>query len=246
MLFHAAGQPDGVGGREAFMYVVQEFDVEAEFLAQSGEHRGHGAGVRGGVEVGPGERAVGCGRQRRLSAAVPAELAAHVPDALREPGADVVGDFGGVAAVGVPVDGGGLAHLAAEQLVERQSGDLSLDVPQGHVDAGDRVVELGSVAPVAADGHRLPEVFDPVGLLAAQERVEVVGDDGAHRVRALREGGAADAVQAGLRGFDFHHDQPVDAVGHGEDRTHGPDRECGTVLSHAFSSCSAVREEAQE
>ncbi len=48
----------------------------------------------------------------------------------------------------MPVQGHGLPALAAEQLVDGHAGSLPLDVPQGHVDAGDGVVENGPIPPV--------------------------------------------------------------------------------------------------
>src|SRR6266496_4677785 len=59
---------------------------------------------------------------------------------LRDWSSDVCSSdlLGNVLAVGVTVHGHALPRAPAEELVQRQPGDLGLDVPQGDVDRGDR------------------------------------------------------------------------------------------------------------
>ena len=47
-----------------------------------------------------------------------------------------------------------------------------------------------------------------VDVAADEERLQVLFDGGVHRPEALGEGGAADAVEAGVGGDDFDDDQP--------------------------------------
>ena len=68
------------------------------------------------------------------------------------------------------------------------SGQLALDVPQGHVDAGDGVVQHRAVAPVAVDHRHLKGLFDPRDVAADDERLEVMLDGRVYRVEALGEG----------------------------------------------------------
>ena len=112
-----------------------------------------------------------------------------------------------------------LAGLAAEELVHGHPGLPSLDVPERHVDAADRVVEDGAVPPVRARVEGLPGVLDPVRGLADEERLEVAIHRGRDEVGPLREGGAAVAVEAVLVGRDLDHDEPQPGRG-GGDRAH--------------------------
>ena len=115
----------------------------------------------------------------------------------------VVDDFCKFGAAGVGVGVGGFAALAAGELIDGHAGLAALDVPQRLVDAADGVVEHGAVLPVGAVVAGLPDVFDAVGGFAEQERLEVFLDRGLDQVGALREGGAAVAIEAVLVGGDL-------------------------------------------
>ena len=113
-----------------------------------------------------------------------------------------------VGAVRVRVAIRRLAALAAHKLVHRHAGLAALDVPQRLVHAADGVVQHRPVLPVGAVVAGLPDVLDAVRGLAEQQRLEVLLHGGTHQVGALREGGAAVAVEAVLVGRDLDHREP--------------------------------------
>ena len=134
----------------------------------------------------------------------------------------------GAGGVRVAIDG--LAALAAEQLIDRHAGLAALDVPQRLVDAADGVVQHRAVAPVGAVVAGLPDVVDAVGGLADQERLQILLDRGIDQVGALREGGAAVAVQAVLVGGDLDDGEPQ-AGGRGGDHADVLDDRRGEAAS---------------
>ena len=77
-------------------------------------------------------------------------------------------------AVRVAIHHHALAARAAEELVSGQSGDLSLDVPQGHVHRRDRRHRHRSAAPVRTPVQVLPGVLDALGIAAEQAGHDVV------------------------------------------------------------------------
>ena len=70
--------------------------------------------------------------------------------------------------------------LAAQNLIERQPGSLAQNVPQGHIDAADRIVERWPVPPIAAEPRGLPDVLDLRCVLADQERLKIFIDGRLH------------------------------------------------------------------
>ena len=95
------------------------------------------------------------------------------------------------------------AGLPAQELIDRHVGALGLDVPQSLVHAAHGVVKHRPVAPVGTHIHRLPNVFDMVGVFADQERLEKLVDGGDDGFRALIERRTAEAIEAGLAGLDL-------------------------------------------
>lgn len=130
-------------------------------------------------------------------------------------------DFDRIAPGGVDVDGGDAA-ATAEEIIKRHPGELALDVPEGHVGTGDRVVEHGAAAPIAADGEHRPDVCDVVHGAADDLGFHVLLDRGGDRERALGKGGAPQPNEVRLVRLDFHHDQP-DALRRGQDDAHVAD-----------------------
>ena len=100
------------------------------------------------------------------------------------------------------------AALAPEQLIDRHVGPLALDVPQGLVQAAQRVVQHGPIAPVGAGVGVLPQVLDAIDVPALGEGSEVLVHGGGDGQRPLRKRGAPEAVQSRLAGLDLHHAQP--------------------------------------
>ena len=121
----------------------------------------------------------------------------------------------------VGVAGDARPAFPAEQLVERHSRQLPLDVPQRHVYPGQRVVEHGAVAPIAHTHGGLPDVLNVGGVLANEERAQVFLDGGYHRQIAVGKRGAAYAVQAGFVGLHLYGHQ-VDALRRRADGPHVP------------------------
>jgi len=146
-------------------------------------------------------------RRRRTLAAVTAHLDANGAVAFGDEFADVLLDLMLVAAIGMDVDGCRLTALAAKKLVDRHAGLLALDVPQRHIDAGDRVVEHWAVAPVTMHHGHPPGLFDARDIASQHERRDVLFDRGDDGMLALRESGATQAVQPGLGGDDLDDDQ---------------------------------------
>ena len=166
-------------------------------------------------------------------------LHADVPVAEGHALARAVFDFLEVASVGVVVARGAEAALAAEQLVDGHAGPLALDVPERDVHAAHRVEQHRAVAPVGADVGGLPDVLDLVDVAADEERLQVLLDGRLHDVGALRERGAAQAVEARLARLHLHHHQP-DAVGRREDRLDVADLDGGRPFV-AAAACVTPR-----
>src|SRR5262249_34825458 len=110
--------------------------------------------------------------------------------------------------VAVAVDADAVAHLTAEQVPDRRSQRLPLDVPERHVDAGHRPGADDAGHAMTHDGaeHLLPELLDMRRILADEHRREIL-----HRaLDAPRPAAAlADPGDAGV-GIDLD-EEPVAA-----------------------------------
>ena len=104
-------------------------------------------------------------------------------------------------AVGMTVNVSALTDFAAQHLVNRHVGHLTLDVPQGFVNTGNGVVQNGTVSPVGAAHHDLPDILDVVDAATHKQGLHVLLNGLSNCPPTLGEGCTADAVQAGLRGF---------------------------------------------
>src|SRR5919202_2093611 len=195
-----ARQLDRLDRRHKLVHVVQQLDLLAEPTAQVLEQARHDEAVRTGLPrllLGPqvGRLATG-GRQdgravRRV--ARHGDLAADVAIALLDEAPGLVFHLGEVAPVRMRVQRRRFAALAAHELIDGHAGPFALDVPQRLVDAGQRVVQHRTAAPVGADVGGLIHILDVVHAAAEEERPEILLDGGDHGQRALREGGAAEA-----------------------------------------------------
>ena len=94
------------------------------------------------------------------------ELHADVAVALGLPLPHLVLERRQLLGAGVGVERDRLADLAPEELVDGQAGLLAEDVPEGAVDPAQGVVERDPAAEVGRDVRGLPDVLDPVALLA--------------------------------------------------------------------------------
>ena len=210
-------QPDGLDRRQPLVDVVEKMQVGTDGSADMVEQLDCLAGVPIGVVIGARERlareALEVDLERQdLSpdprpAAVAAHLAADGEDARLPVRQDRVEDLGRLASVGVPVDHRRLAALPAPEVVDRHPGDLALDVPERHVDAGDGVVEDRPGPPIRVDGHHVPQVLDVGGVAADEERREILVDRARHEGRSLGERRAAEAVETGLVRVDADDDE---------------------------------------
>jgi hypothetical protein len=106
----------------------------------------------------------------------------------------------------VAVDHHAGAAGAAQQLVQRQAGDLGLDVPQGHVDGGDGGHGHRTTTPVGALVQVLPDVLDLMGVAPDQAGDDVIGQVAGDGQLAAVQRGVADAVDA-VAGLDLQGDE---------------------------------------
>ena len=88
---------------------------------------------------------------------------------------DFLGSLFDVAPIGVSVDHHSGSALAAEQVVDGRFQRFALDVPESHVDGGDRRHRDGAATPVRAAVQILPNVFGLKRIASDKARDEVVG-----------------------------------------------------------------------
>src|SRR5471032_214984 len=94
---------------------------------------------------------------------------------------------------------------AAQQLVERHTGSLGLQVPEGNVDRGDRGHGDLSETPVGAPVQELPGVFDAVGGNAEQRRYDGLLQVCDYREVPAVEGGVPQSDEAVVGGQSRGH-----------------------------------------
>ena len=114
----------------------------------------------------------------------------------------------GFVAADVAIDEDLFAGLAAEEAVGGYSERLAGQIPERDIDAGQRRLQDRPPTPEGAAEEILPEVLDAGGILANEQRTEVVeGVDYRHRTTGER--GFAEAVKS-VFGGDFDEDELVD------------------------------------
>src|SRR6185295_2874374 len=91
--------------------------------------------------------------------------------------------------------------LAAQQLVDRYSEHLALDVVQGNVDRRDRSLQNAATFEVLAAIHLLPDAAD-LHRVPSNEKLAVVLDGADHGLLTRRQPAFAPTVDA-LIGFDL-------------------------------------------
>ncbi len=97
--------------------------------------------------------------------------------------------------------------LATQQRVERQTGSLSQNIPQGHIHATEGVIQDRTVSPIRTDEGGLPCVFDLGGILANQEGFQISVHGRFNNSRTLCKGGAAESIQSRFVRQYLDHDQ---------------------------------------
>ena len=107
----------------------------------------------------------------------------------------------------MPVDPDALTRRAAEEVVDRCSEPLPLEIPERDVDPGDGAHDHLAGRPERAPHHLAPPVLDPAGILADEQLLEVV-EDAEHAATPAGEARLADSRQA-LVGPDENDDHRV-------------------------------------
>ena len=140
-------------------------------------------------------------------------------------------DFFKIFPVRVPIGRNALSAFSAEQLIHRHTGQFSLDIPQGFVHTGYRIVQNGAVPPIRKAHHVLPQVIDLVHRLADEKRLQEIVNRSHNRAPALRKRRTANAVKTGFRRFNLDHDQ-LSASGGRNNRSNVSD--CNHIISSLF------------
>ena len=215
--FELAGEADRLYRFQAFMHIVAQLHVETQSAAQLVEHLERLAHVLAAVQVNAIQRTLGRrrGGGAKAPTAIATALATDVGNALLAVLLDVVAQLLQVTAIGMAINRYPFAAFAAEQLVQRHVGLLALDVPQGHVHTRNGVVLNRPIAPVGVLVHQLPQFLNAIGIPTDQQRPQVFLDQAFDGEVAVGKGRAAQTNQAGLVGFNLHHEQ-VDAFRRGE------------------------------
>src|SRR5437762_2401924 len=112
------------------------------------------------------------------------------------------------------------ARCAAEQLVKRKAGNFRFDVPQRHVDGGDRAHRHRSAPPIGAAMEILPNILDLMRIAADQTGDDVIGEVTGNGELTAVERRVAESGYAVL-GLNFQRDEV--APGAGDDHARGSD-----------------------
>src|SRR5262249_33433912 len=144
-----------------------------EIRTYSLDHFRHIAYISARVKVSAIECAFWSG-VTRVFATITTHLHADVAIAFVYELLSILSDFLRVTTIGMDVNGGGFTTFAAEQLINRHVRQFALNIPQCHIDAGDRVVQHRTVTPVAVDHHHLPVVFNASDIPTNHERLDMM------------------------------------------------------------------------
>ena len=127
-------------------------------------------------------------------------------------------DLGKVIAARVRVGERSHTRAPAQQLIDRHAGALALDVPQRHVDAGERRHLHRAAPPVRPAIEVLPDILDGFRVAPDQQRRNVLFQVRRHGKFTPVERGVAHSVKPRLAGHDLH--QHVVAARAGDDDAH--------------------------
>ena len=156
---------------------------------------------------------------------------ANITIALIQIVLDALLDLFKVSPVRMSIRGDAFPALSAKQFIYGHSRHLSLDIPQGFVHAGYRVVQNGAVPPVRKAHHVLPQIIDLIHRLADEKRLQKIVNRSHNGTPALRKRRAANAVETGLRRFNLDHDQ-LSASGSRNNRSNVSD--CNHIIPSLF------------
>ena len=116
----------------------------------------------------------------------------------------------------VGIKANALAHCPAKEFIERQPGGFAPNIPQRHINAGERRRLDRPTAPVAMAIHTLPTPFG-VQRVSAEDQLFQVFDRSLDAVRFGWQGAFAPPNQPRLVGFDLD----ISPVGDGTPTTNG-------------------------
>ena len=192
------------------MNVMQNMKSTAVFFSQFMEHVQCVAHVIVLIKIRSGKWVLWRDQIVRI-ASVKTQLAANVPVPFRPYLFDFfIQRFHGIRyRVGVGRDC--RSGLSSQQLVQRHIRKFSLDIPKGHVDPGDGVVQHGTVAPIGIVGHEVPEVLNLVGVPPDQKGLHIFLNSRLHRKWPELKGRTAHAANVFIRAY--LHDGQIVPVG---------------------------------
>ena len=204
----------------AVVAIVEQMVIKAVSFAQFLEQLGHMVERLAGIPASHR-------RQRRISRFVEQLAPTHAVSILdpRHPGlgadrlvahVDILTDrldrLGNVCTVGMAIDHDPVTTASAKQLIERHPGHLGLDIPQRHINRGNRPHRHRSAAPVCAAIEILPDVLDAARVHADQAGDHVIREVGNDRKLAAIQRAIADTVDA-LIGFDLERNEITPRAG---------------------------------
>ena len=184
-----------------------------------------------GICICAGRLQPACVVQDPHISAIRVAVNANITIALIQIVLDALLDLFKVPPVRMSIRGDALPAFSAEQFVYGHSRHLSLDIPQGFVHAGYRVVQNGAVPPIRKAHHVLPQIIDLVHRLANEKRLQEIVNRSHNGTPALRKRRAANAVKAGFRRFNLDHDQ-LSTSGRRNNRSNVSD--CNHIIPSLF------------
>src|ERR1051325_636249 len=113
----------------------------------------------------------------------------------------------------------GEAAFPSQELINRKTGALTLDIPERHIDAAQGIVQHWSVAPVRTRVSCLPNVLNIIRIAAATKRVKILFDRGFDCEGPLLKRSASQSVEAGFARLYLNYHEP-DSLGCSQDRAH--------------------------
>ena len=181
VFFNRLAQPRGFNGRQAVVHIVQQMRLETEFFAHGSKQFGDVIEIffgRPGLffrpAFGRGFVSAALGDAIDRFHARYAALRTNRLEAFFLIFGKGLQGFRDVATRGVAIDHHVFARGTAQQLIDRQIGDFSLDVPQCHIDRANRRHGHRAAPPVSAFIEVLPYIFNFLRIAANQQRADMI------------------------------------------------------------------------